>query len=159
MAERAREPAPRPPMTPAHKEALARGRADGRVVRRYLEALDARRRRPGRRRTPQSIARRLAAVHDALPDADPLARLHLLQERSDLEAALARSHTAGDGELTELEEGFVAVAKAYGERKSIGYRAWRAAGVDAEVLARAGIRPTRSPRGATPGAPPRRSPR
>jgi hypothetical protein len=156
--EAARNPA-RPPMTAAHKEALAKGREEGRIVRRYLEAVDARRLPPGRPRSRQSLVRRLEAVDGQLAGAAPLARLHLLQERADLEAALARAdraHTDGDDGMAELEGRFVKVARAYSERKGIGYRAWRAAGVAAAVLEMAGITPERTPRGATRAGRPRR---
>lgn len=124
-------------MSEAHKDALARGREEGRAVRRYLEAIEHQRPRRGRRRTPESIARRLDTVRTQLADADALSRLHLLQEQADLEAELARLRAAHD--LAELERAFVRVAKGYGRRKGIGYNAWRAAGVPASVLARAGI--------------------
>jgi hypothetical protein len=127
----------RPPMSPAHKEALARGREEGRAVRRYLEAIEHQRPRRGRRRTPDSITRRLAAVRAQLADADALGRLHLLQEQTNLEAELARLDAAQD--LDELEQAFVKVAKGYGQRKGIGFNAWRAAGVPASVLSKAGI--------------------
>jgi hypothetical protein len=124
-------------MSEEHKQALARGRHEGRVVRRYLEALERQRPRRGRRRTPESIKRRLAQVAHQLPDADPLNRLHLLQEQADLEDELARLTAADD--LVGLERAFVKVAKGYARRKGIAYGAWRAAGVPAAVLARAGI--------------------
>lgn len=38
-----------------------------------------------------------------------------------------------------LEAEFVRAAKDYGQRKGISYAAWRAAGVDAAILKRAGI--------------------
>jgi len=123
-------------MSAAHKEALARGREEGRAVRGYLEAL-ARARRPGRRRTAASVRARLAVVTEALTDADALARLHLLQEKADLETELARHEDRAD--LAALEIRFVKVARAYGERKGIDYATWRAAGVAPAVLTRAGI--------------------
>lgn len=132
----------RSPMTDEHKAALARGRDEGRAVRRYLEAIERHKPRRGRKRTPESIKRRLAVVNEQLEEADSLARLHLLQERTDLEAELKRL-TAPD-DVSALERSFVKVARAYGERKGIGYDAWRAAGVPAAVLGRAGI--TRSTR-------------
>ena len=55
-------------MTDEHKAALAEGREQGRVVRRYLEALESHRPRRGRRRTPESIAKRIAAIDEQLPD-------------------------------------------------------------------------------------------
>jgi hypothetical protein len=131
-------------MSAAHKEALARGREEGRAVRLYLEAIENHRPRPGRRRTPESITRRLDLVTEKLTDADALSRLHLLQERADLEAELARAD-AGD-DMAELEARFLKVAKSYAERKAVGYSAWRAAGVDADVLDRAGITKARTPK-------------
>lgn len=127
----------RSPMSEEHKAALAEGREQGRTVRRYLEALEANKPRRGRKRSPESVKRRLEAVEEELPTADPLKRLHLVQERLDLRAALEVSG-AGD-ELAKLEDAFVAVAASYGERKGITYSAWRELGVSASVLSRAGI--------------------
>src|SRR5437764_6727342 len=105
----------RSPMSDSHKAALAEGREQGRAVRRYLEALESHRPKRGRKRTPESIAKRLAAIEERLPTADPLSRLHLLQERMDLEYELVG--TEGDGaDLDALEAAFVEVASAYGER-------------------------------------------
>ncbi|HUY65085.1 MAG TPA: hypothetical protein VMV14_11300 [Acidimicrobiales bacterium] len=127
----------RAPMSDQHKEALARGREEGRAVRRYLEAIEHQRPRRGRRRTPDSVARRLAVVKEKVADADALSRLHLLQEQADLEAELGRVGVAED--VSALEKAFVNVAKSYGARKGIGYNAWRSAGVSAAVLSKAGI--------------------
>jgi hypothetical protein len=131
-------------MSAEHKEALARGREEGRAVRLYLEAIEEQRPRPGRKRTPESITRRLDVVNEKLSGADALTRLHLLQERADLEAELSRTD-AGD-DIAELEARFLKVAKSYGDRKSVGYSAWRAAGVEADVLERAGITRGRGPK-------------
>jgi len=124
-------------MSSTHKEALARGRDEGRAVRRYLEALEHNRPKRGRKRTPESVKKRLDAVHEELTSAEPLARLHLLQERADLQVELDRATSTND--LATLEKAFVEVARAYGERKGIEYSAWRAAGVSAAVLQRADI--------------------
>ena len=126
------------PMTSEHKEALAIGREQGRAVRRYLEALEQHRPRRGRKRTPESIRARLDNIEAQLESADPLTRLHLSQERMDLEAELASKAETVD--LSALEDDFVAAAGEYGERKGISYAAWREAGVEAAVLKRAGIR-------------------
>ncbi|HLN41731.1 MAG TPA: hypothetical protein VK215_04735 [Acidimicrobiales bacterium] len=135
-------------MTKAHKDALARGRDEGRAVRRYLEAIERNRPRRGRKRSPESVRKRLSDVDERLESADPLARLHLLQERADLQAELARASSSND--LGSLEKAFVKVAKAYGQRKGIEYNAWRAAGVSAAVLQRADITRTSSD-GTSPG--------
>jgi hypothetical protein len=124
-------------MSAAHKAALAEGREQGRAVRRYLEALEAHRPKRGRKRTPDSIQKRLNVIDERLPSADPLTRLQLVQEKMDLERELAATNAKVD--LVALEEEFVKAAGPYGERKGISYAAWRAAGVDAAILRRAGI--------------------
>lgn len=140
----------RQPMSNTHKAALAQGRDEGRAVRRYLEALEHNRPKRGRKRTPESVSKRLGVVNDELASADPLSRLHLLQEKTDLEAELARASSTSD--LGTLERAFIKVAKAYGERKGIEYSAWRAAGVSAAVLQRADIARTVSEHGAPKAA-------
>ena len=127
----------RPTMSATHKAALARGREEGRAVRRYLEAIEHDRPRRGRKRTPDTVRTRLSVVTERLASVDALTRLHLLQEKSNLQAELARASSGHD--LESLEKAFVKVAGAYGRRKGIGYNAWRAAGVGATVLQRAGI--------------------
>lgn len=125
-------------MTDEHKAALAAGRAEGRAVRAYLDALRSNKPKRGRRRTPETIQKRLAAIEAELVDADPVTELKLVQERLDLTAELEAMASKVD--LAALEEAFVAVARAYGERNGISYAAWRAVGVEASVLKRAGIK-------------------
>jgi hypothetical protein len=124
-------------MSDEHKAALAEGRSESRAVRSYLEALDQHRPRRGRRRTRESIEKRLATVESELGSASALQRLQLVQERIDLTRELEQSDLAVD--LTALEEAFVKTARTYADRKGISYSAWRELGVPAEVLARAGI--------------------
>jgi len=125
-------------MSDSHKAALALGRDEGRSVRRYLEALEAHKPRRGRKRKPESMQKRLAAIEAQLPDADPLNRLQLVQERMDLSRQLEVVDSSVD--LRALEDEFVKAAPGYSQRKGITYAAWREAGVDAGVLRRAGIR-------------------
>jgi hypothetical protein len=125
-------------MSDSHKAALAEGREQGRAVRRYLEALEAHRPKRGRKRTTDSVQRRLTAIDEKLNDVDALTRLHLVQEKMNLEAELASTDNAVD--LGSLEDGFVAAAAPYGQRKGITYAAWRQAGVDPGVLRKAGIK-------------------
>lgn len=128
-------------MSDTHKAALAVGREESRAVRRYLEALEAHKPKRGRKRTNDRIQSRLEQIDERIATADPLTRVHLVQERMDLQSELATKEDAVD--MTALEEGFVKSAKGYGARKGISYAAWRAAGVDASVLRRAGIARTR----------------
>jgi hypothetical protein len=129
-------------MSDEHKAALAKGREEGLIVRRYLEALESSRPRRGRRRTPASIEKKVGSIDSQLGSADPLTRLHLLQEKKNLEEELTRSSDVHD--LSDLEKRFVKVAKSYGQRKGISYGTWRAAGVSAAVLQRAGVSRARS---------------
>jgi hypothetical protein len=125
-------------MSDTHKAALAEGREQGRAVRRYLEAIEAHKPKRGRKRTTESMQRRLSTIEEQLANADPLTRLHLVQERMDLQRELSTSDNGVD--LQELEDAFVAAAEPYGRRKGITYSAWREAGVDPSVLRKAGIR-------------------
>ena len=125
------------PMSNEHKEALAMGREQGRAVRRYLEALELHRPKRGRKRTPESVQKQLAAIETKLPTADPLSRVQLIQQRMDLRAELATKGASVD--LSSLESDFVKAARDYGQRKGISYAAWREAGVDAAILKKAGI--------------------
>ena len=126
------------PMSDSHKEALAEGRNHARVVGRYLEALEANKPKRGRKRTADSVKKRLTAVTEELKDAAGLSRLNLLQERRDLEVELATMQ-AGTPDLSGLEKEFVRVAKAYSAKKKISYGAWREFGVPPETLKKAGI--------------------
>jgi hypothetical protein len=124
-------------MSSGHKAALARGRAESASVRHYLEALETSKPKRGRKRTPASIDKRLAAIETQMTAADALTKLHLLQERKDLTDERTRVDQVKD--LSALEKQFIKVAQAYGERKGITYGTWRTAGVSAAVLLLAGI--------------------
>ena len=124
-------------MSKEHKAALERGRAEGRVVRDYLEALRSSKPKRGRKRTPDSIKQRLAKIEDALTDATAIEELQLVQERRDLMTEMEQMGAVTD--VSDAEEAFVGVAKAYGERKGISYASWRDVGVSAATLKRAGI--------------------
>jgi hypothetical protein len=126
------------PMSETHKEALAEGRNHARIVGRYLDALEANKPKRGRKRTPDSVKKRLATVSAELKDSGGLTRLNLLQERRDLEVELATMQ-AGTPDLSGLEKEFVKVAKDYSSKKKISYGAWREFGVPPEVLKKAGI--------------------
>jgi hypothetical protein len=137
MRDMPQTPRKRTPMSKEHKAALAEGRDQGRAVRRYLEALEAHKPRRGRKRSPESLKKRLDEVESEIAVADPLQRLRLVQERLDLQAALEASESKVD--LDQLEKEFVDAAAPYSDRKGISYSAWREIGVPAAVLERAGI--------------------
>jgi hypothetical protein len=92
-------------------------------------------------------------IDTELLSADPLRRLHLTQERIDLHAENMRVLSSAT-EFAELEKAFLRVARVYGERHEITFSAWRQVGVDAEVLAAAGIAQTKPARPQTAPAEP-----
>ena len=130
-------PARKTKMTDEHKLALAEGREIGRAVKAYLEALEQHKPRRGRKRTTESITKRLDTITAALPEASPIKKVELIQERRDLEVELATLGTKVD--ISGLEKDFVKSAKTYSERKGISYSTWREVGVPADVLKKAGI--------------------
>ena len=101
-------------------------------MRDYLDALRANKPKRGRKRTADSIKKRLAAIDAELPEADALAELRLVQEKRDLAAELDSMGSAVD--LGAIEAAFVKVAKSYSERQNISYASWRDVGVEAAVL-------------------------
>jgi len=121
----------RPKMTDAEKSEAA-------GVRDYLKALEQNAPRRGRKRTPESVARQIAAVGAQMAEATVTKRLGLIQQRIDLETereALAAAETI---DMTALEAEFVQHAAAY--RRGISYGAWREIGVSSDTLKSAGIR-------------------
>jgi hypothetical protein len=128
---------PKSQMTAEHKAALAAGRAEGKAVREYLDALRTNKPKRGRKRTPESINKRLAAIADQLETADALTEVKLVQEQMDLEAELASMGDTVD--IAAFEKAFVKVAKSYSQRQGISYAAWRKVGVPPAVLKAAGL--------------------
>src|SRR3954451_9289224 len=105
MASKARR---KSSMSDDHKAALALGRTEGRTVRRYLDALEANKPKRGRKRTAESIQKRLKAIDSELAETDKLNELKLVQERMNLELELASLGARQD--LAGLESEFVKVA-------------------------------------------------
>jgi hypothetical protein len=128
-------------MSEEHKKALAKGRAQARAVRDYLEALE-RSSKPGRRLSKDELQAKVDGLNEAIENEDdPAKRVELIQKRLDYEERLNEAEDATDPE--ELQRAFVAAAKEYSERKGITYTAWREAGVPAAVLREAGVPRTR----------------
>ncbi len=124
-------------MSDEHRAALKRGRQEAAAIKRYLEAIG--RRRPGRPVTKESLEKRLASLDGQIDDEEnPLKRIELEQRKLDVQKQLESIEDAPD--VDALEEDFVKYAKGYSERKGISYAAWRAGGVPAAVLKKAGIR-------------------
>ena len=109
----------------------------GRTVKAYLTALESNRPKRGRKRTPESINRRLEAIAESFETAPVLKRLAFIQERMDLERELQSIGAKIDLSTSETE--FIKVAKDYSTSKGLSYQAWREMGVAPEVLKKAGI--------------------
>ena len=133
--KKARETTPR--MSKTHKDALANGRVEGRVIREYLEIVEATKPRRGRRRTSESISKRLAVIAAELKTTDPVTKVRLIQERLDLRTELASMKSKN--EVAAAETKFIGVAASFSERNDITFDAWREFGVSAAVLKKAGI--------------------
>lgn len=112
-------------------------RLSSRPIKQYLEALETNKPKRGRKRTPDSIARRLERIDEEIATASQVKKLELTQERMNLTDELANMQAPVD--MSAIEDEFVAAAKSYGEHKGISYAAWREIGVPAAVLKRAGI--------------------
>ncbi len=131
--------APAKRMTAEHKAALAKGREQAAAVRAYLEALETNRPKRGRKRTPESIERRITAIDTAHETAGSLSALQLLQERKNLEVELQAMQQDSGVDMQKLQRGFAKHAKGYAKSKGIQYGTWREIGVSAGVLHDAGI--------------------
>ena len=128
-------------MSDEHKEALARGRAQGKAVRDYLAALE---RDRARGRTPdrETLQQRIEEVQRRIDEEEnPAKRVDLIQRRLDHEEQLIALDDEPDMEA--LQDAFVDAVREYSERKGITYHAWREAGVPADVLKQGGIKRTR----------------
>lgn len=133
-----------PDLTKEHKKAMAKGRRQAKIVRDYLDALeaDANRGAPGRPSDPNAVREKIADYEKRIGDEDDaLRRVELIQKRLDSQEHLARLES--DPDPTELQSDFIDVASEYSERKGITYMAWRELGVPAAVLKDAGIPRTR----------------
>lgn len=128
-------------MSNAHKEALAKGRAQGKAVRDYLAALEEGS-KPGRRLSEAELTEKVGTLNQQIEEEDnPAKRVELIQKRLDYEERLAKMEDRPD--VDALEKAFVEAAGEYSERKGISYTAWREAGVPAAVLKQAGVPRTR----------------
>ena len=116
-------------------------RRETRIVKAYLARIQAQ--QTGMRgRNADEIQTELETIETKLETANDIERLELLQQRENLHKQLLGAAPQND-EL--LEEQFIAVAKAYGERKKISYSTWREFGVPKNVLEQAGVPRTRRP--------------
>lgn len=132
-------------LSAAHKRALAEGRTMSAAVDRYLAAVNTPKRR-GRKVSQDALVERLGAAQARAKSATGVERVLAAQEVRDISSRISAMQSAGATDLKALENAFVRIAKAFGEKRGIGYGAWRDAGVPAIVLKRAGVARTRRAR-------------
>jgi len=125
-------------LSASHKAALAQGRTMSATVDRYLAAVNTPKRR-GRKVTKATLEQRLVQAQTQVKTATGVDKVIAAQNVRDLRAKLAQASVSSDADLKSLEAAFVKVAKQFGENRGISYGAWRAAGVSADVLRKAGV--------------------
>lgn len=130
-------------VTDAHKAAMAQGRKEGAAVGRYLDALDAANaaKQRGRKRSPEVLLVRLDDIETRLkdPSITRVNKVALAQTKIDLQKELAELN-GGAVNPDDYADDFVKVVKGYSERKGLTKAAWRAIGVPAALLAKAGVK-------------------
>ena len=129
-------------MSADHKQKLAQGRNESRVVSRYLDAVVAGKGKRGRKRTPESISLQITRIDKEISAATAIRKLELTQRRADL--VLEKERLLARVDLTSVEKDFIKVAKSYAARNGISYASFRSLGVPAEVLKKVGISRARS---------------
>jgi len=119
-------------------KAMQVGRRQSNAVDVYLVSLDVEKVR-GRGSRPM-LERRLVDLDRQIEEApSPHDRVIRIQRRMDVVAALSGMTDPDPDELRRIEDAFVAAVGPYSERHRISYAAWRAVGVPAAVLRRAGF--------------------
>ncbi len=124
----------------SHKSALANGRTEGRIIREYLELVEALKPRRGRRRTKESISKRLTQIEVEINDAVPMRKVRLIQEHMNLKRELSHFRTR-EAQIA-LEKEFIRVAKSFSDRNHLTFEAWKEFGVAINVLEKAQIFPS-----------------
>ncbi|MGO9876941.1 MAG: hypothetical protein ACLPVY_24460, partial [Acidimicrobiia bacterium] len=134
-------------LSASHQRARSEGRTMSATVDRYLAAVSTPKRR-GRKVSEAVLVERLDTARARAKTATGVERVLAAQEVRDLSDRISALVSASGTDLKESENAFVRIAKDFGERRGIGYGAWRDAGVPAAVLKRAGVARTRRVRSA-----------
>lgn len=124
-------------MSEEHRQANSRARFENKAVSRYLKAIEELKPRRGRQVTVESLQLELQDLEHKCATATPLKRVQMIQQRLDIEKAIADLEELND--FAELEESFIEVVASYSARKQISYAAWREVGVPVSVLKQGGV--------------------
>src|ERR1700680_16066 len=114
-------------LSASHKRALAEGRTMSAAVDRYLAAVNTPKRR-GRKVSQDALVERLGAAQARAKSATGVKRVLAAQEIRDISSRISAMQSAGATDIKALENAFVRIAKAFGDKRGIGYGAWRDAG-------------------------------
>ena len=117
---------------------MVRNPREGVTVSAYLTALGEEKARGRRKRSPEKLRQRLDVIAEQMDAASQIVKVHLIQERLDIEEALRPEPPSVA--YSPLEDAFCSVVGGWSARKGISYSAWREVGVPAAVLKRAGVR-------------------
>lgn len=136
--------APRGVYDDERKKAIAIGKAQAKIVRRYLELVNMP--KTSSPMTPERLRKRIAQLDSEMQDSsiDVLARLKMAKQQRELIVALAEAGEVED--LEEVEEAFMQIAADYSEAQGLEWSDWRRLGVKAAVLREAGVPLTFAPK-------------
>jgi hypothetical protein len=110
------------------------------AVRAYLEAIEASKPRTERARARPDLKERLDEIEQENRSTDVITFLSNTEERISLIEELEWTQDRqGELKFQAIEEAFVANAGAFGHAKGITWAGWRAVGVPAALLDRAGV--------------------
>lgn len=122
--------------TPTQKKQVIAAKTEAQRISHYLRALETKKGR-GPKKSPEVIERRLGEAKAKVPTSTGLRRLQAVQKVRNLERELAI--LSPNGSIEQYEKDFIASAKSYSQKNNIDYGSWRAVGVPARVLKKAGI--------------------
>lgn len=115
-------------LSAAEREAIIEAKRQSQQISHYLRSLTG-----PRTIDPEVLAEKIVQAKELVGSTTGLKRLAAVQRQRDLERM-----KGGTGQ-SQYEGEFIKYAKTYGEKNGIDYGSWRAVGVDAAVLKKAGI--------------------
>ena len=127
----------RAPQKRVRRATVVDAKTEAQRISSYLRALAAKKTAKGPKADPKVLARRIEAARATVHASTGITQLTAVQNLRNLEKRA--NNPVMNGTFDALETGFIQVAKSYSDRRGIEYGAWRAVGVDAGVLKKAGI--------------------
>lgn len=122
------------------KAAVTAAKIEATRVSLYLRALE-KKTKDSTKRNPAVLAKRIEVARAQVKERTGLARLQAVQRLRNFQRRAA--DPVMNGNFERFEKNFIGVAKSYGAKNDIDYGTWRACGVPAATLKKAGIAQTR----------------